>query len=87
MAIQDSYDAGVGFDIETVVTGTRMESTVKTCREVGSTANVIMGGAPVTKDYARKIQADGCGSGSETVGCINKGQNTGRVLCHYDSRC
>jgi 5-methyltetrahydrofolate--homocysteine methyltransferase len=36
-----------------------MEKTIKILKDSGLSAKVIIGGAPVTKDYADKIGADG----------------------------
>ena len=36
-----------------------MEKTVKALKEAGISAKVMIGGAPITQDYADKIGADG----------------------------
>ena len=47
--------------ISTLLTTTMpgMEKTVKACKEAGISVKTMIGGAPVTQDYAEKIGADG----------------------------
>ena len=47
--------------ISTLLTTTMpaMEKTVKALKNAGVTAKIMVGGAPVTQDYADKIGADG----------------------------
>ncbi|MHC4265846.1 MAG: corrinoid protein [Planctomycetota bacterium] len=44
-----------------------MEKTVKACKEAGMDVKTIIGGAPVTKEYADKIGADGFAADAATA--------------------
>ncbi|MHC4186980.1 MAG: corrinoid protein [Planctomycetota bacterium] len=50
-----------------------MEKTVKACKEAGMDLKTIIGGAPVTQEYANKIGADGFAADAATAVDIAKG--------------
>jgi 5-methyltetrahydrofolate--homocysteine methyltransferase len=49
----------IGMSTLLTTTMPAMEKTIKALRDAGITAKVMVGGAPVTQDYADKIGADG----------------------------
>ena len=53
----DVHVVGMSALLTTTMPG--MEKTLKALKEVGVTAKVMVGGAPVTQDYADRIGADG----------------------------
>jgi 5-methyltetrahydrofolate--homocysteine methyltransferase len=68
--VEQVRDAGVQMiGMSTLLTTTMpsMEKTIKAIRQAGLTAKVIIGGAPVTKDYADKIGADGYAADAATA--------------------
>jgi len=50
-----------------------MESTLRALKQAGITAKVMIGGAPVTEEYAQKIGADGYAADAATAVDIAKG--------------
>jgi 5-methyltetrahydrofolate--homocysteine methyltransferase len=68
--VEQVRDAGVQMiGMSTLLTTTMpsMEKTIKAIRQAGLKAKVIIGGAPVTKDYADKIGADGYAADAATA--------------------
>jgi len=57
-ALTDDVDI-VGLSALLTTTMPQMEETIKAIRDAGSQVKVMVGGAPVTSDYAQKIGADG----------------------------
>jgi len=49
----------VGMSALLTTTMPQMERTIKALKEAGASAKVMIGGAPVTQDYADRIGADG----------------------------
>jgi 5-methyltetrahydrofolate--homocysteine methyltransferase len=68
--VEQVRDAGVQMiGMSTLLTTTMpsMEKTIKAIKQAGLTAKVIIGGAPVTQDYADKIGADGYAADAATA--------------------
>ncbi len=57
----------VGLSSLLTTTMPSMEKTVKALRQAGLAAKVIIGGAPVTQDYANRIGADGYAADAATA--------------------
>jgi len=62
----------VGMSALLTTTMPGMEKTLKALKEVGVTAKVMVGGAPVTQDYADRIGADGYAPDAASVVDIAK---------------
>jgi 5-methyltetrahydrofolate--homocysteine methyltransferase len=58
-AVQHHQPNLVGLSALLTTTMPAMRDTVKAIRDAGSTAKVLIGGAPVTREFAREIGADG----------------------------
>ncbi len=58
-AIQQHKPKLVGLSALLTTTMPAMRETVKAIRGTGSTAKVVVGGAPITQEFAREIGADG----------------------------
>jgi 5-methyltetrahydrofolate--homocysteine methyltransferase len=68
--VEQVRDAGVQMiGMSTLLTTTMpsMEKTIKAIKQAGLKAKVIIGGAPVTQDYADKIGADGYAADAATA--------------------
>jgi 5-methyltetrahydrofolate--homocysteine methyltransferase len=57
----------VGLSSLLTTTMPSMEKTIKTLRQAGLAVKVMIGGAPVTQDYAKKIGADGYAADAATA--------------------
>ncbi|MHC4075903.1 MAG: corrinoid protein [Planctomycetota bacterium] len=69
----NSTGAGlIGLSTLLTTTMPAMENTVKTLRQAGITAKILVGGAPVTQAYADKIGADGYAADAATAVDIAK---------------
>jgi 5-methyltetrahydrofolate--homocysteine methyltransferase len=68
---KDAHLVGMSALLTTTMPG--MEKTVKALRESGLSAKVMIGGAPVTQDYADRIGADGYAPDSASAVDIAKG--------------
>ena len=65
--IKDSQVSIVGLSALLTTTMTAMEKTVQTIREAGLTCKIMIGGAPVTQNYADTIGADGYAADAATA--------------------
>jgi 5-methyltetrahydrofolate--homocysteine methyltransferase len=73
VAHANSTGAGlIGLSTLLTTTMPAMENTVKTLRQAGITAMIMVGGAPVTQAYADKIGADGYAADAATAVDIAK---------------
>jgi len=65
--------SAIGLSALLTTTMPAMEATVKAIREAGLKSKIIVGGAPVTKDYADKIGADGYAADAADTVSVVKG--------------
>jgi 5-methyltetrahydrofolate--homocysteine methyltransferase len=63
----------VGLSTLLTTTMPSMEKTIKALKQAGISAKVIIGGAPVTAEYAKKIGADGYAADAATAVDVAKG--------------
>ena len=62
----------IGMSTLLTTTMPSMEKTIQALREAGVTAKIMIGGAPVTQEYADRIQADGYAADAATAVDIAK---------------
>ncbi|HUC83960.1 MAG TPA: corrinoid protein [Candidatus Acidoferrales bacterium] len=66
-AVQEHNAQLVGLSTLLTTTMPAMRDTVKTIREAGLGVKIVIGGAPITQEYAREIGADGYGSDASSA--------------------
>jgi 5-methyltetrahydrofolate--homocysteine methyltransferase len=77
-AVQKHQPELLGLSALLTTTMPAMRATVKAVREAGLTVKVVIGGAPITEEFAREIGADGysrdAGSAVDTAKALLDGK-------------